>query len=162
VIARSNFRFFTRRNERHTAMALLFLTPHLTMLPPIPSWSMRPLAPGPADLAAPEIRRRRPTLTSRRKERLMAESEYAKRDMVVVYDGRTFALRAYRDGAIAAGPQWRSLIIENRTPLSYEASLAPDPASCLADAVRHLIAGVEAHDDSDRLQAAQADDHERF
>lgn len=81
----------------------------------------------------------------------MAPTEYAKRDMVVVYDGRTFALRAYCDGAIAEGPQWRSLIIENRTPLPYAARLAADPASCLADAVRHLIAGVEAQAEAERL-----------
>lgn len=32
-------------------MAILFPTPHLTKLPPVPSWSMRPLAPSSADLA---------------------------------------------------------------------------------------------------------------
>ena len=74
----------------------------------------------------------------------MAPTEYAKRDLVVGYDGRTFALRAYRDDTIAAGPQWRSLIIEHRTPLRFEARLAADPASCLAEAVRQLIAAVEA------------------
>lgn len=89
----------------------------------------------------------------------MTQSEYAKRDMVVIYGGRTFALRAYRDGAIAEGPQWRSLIIENRTPLPYESRLAPDPASCLADAVRHLTAGIEAYPEAERLQPAQADGH---
>ena len=74
----------------------------------------------------------------------MAPTEHAKRDLTIGYGGRAFAIRAYRDDTIAAGPQWRSLIIEHRTPLPYEARLAPDPASCLAEAVRQLIAAVEA------------------
>jgi hypothetical protein len=82
----------------------------------------------------------------------MALTAYPKRDLTVGYAGRTFALRAYRDDTIAAGPQWRSLIIEHRTPLPYAARLSPDPASCLADAVRHLIAAI----------AAQADEEEEF
>ncbi|HET7094648.1 MAG TPA: hypothetical protein VFI22_14245 [Thermomicrobiales bacterium] len=86
----------------------------------------------------------------------MTQSEFAKRDMVVSYDGRTFALRAYRDGAIAEGPQWRSLIIENHTPLPYESRLATDPAACLAEAVRHLTAGIEASAESKRSQPVQA------
>jgi hypothetical protein len=80
----------------------------------------------------------------------MAPTEYAKRDLVVGYDGRTFALRAYRDDTIAAGPQWRALIIEHCTPLPYAAPLAPDPAACLADAMRHLIASVEAQAKGER------------
>jgi hypothetical protein len=74
----------------------------------------------------------------------MAPTAYPKRDLTVGYAGRTFAIRAYLDGAIAAGPQWRALIIEQRTPLPYAARLSPDPASCLADAVRHLIAAIAA------------------
>lgn len=74
----------------------------------------------------------------------MERSEHAKRDLAVGYGGRSFAIRAYRDDAIADGPQWRALILEHRTPLRFEARLAPDPASCLAEAVRHLVAAVEA------------------
>ena len=74
----------------------------------------------------------------------MESSEHPKRDLVVVYDGRTFAVRAYRDDTIAEGPQWRSLILEHRTPLRFEARLAPDPASCLAEAVRQVVAALEA------------------
>ena len=80
----------------------------------------------------------------------MTPSEYPKRDLTVGYGGRTFAIRAYRDDAIAAGPQWRSLIIEHRTPLPYETRLATDPASCLAEAVRHLTAALEAPAAGDR------------
>jgi hypothetical protein len=74
----------------------------------------------------------------------MAPTEHAKRDLTIGYGGRAFAIRAYRDDAVADGPQWRALILERRTPLPYEARVAPDPASCLAEAVRHLIAAVEA------------------
>jgi hypothetical protein len=55
------------------------------------------------------------------------------------------SIRACLDSAIAVGPQWRALIIEHRTPLRFEARLAPDPASCLAEAVRQLITGVEPY-----------------
>jgi len=74
----------------------------------------------------------------------MALSEYPKRDLTVSYGGRSFAVRAYRDDTIAVGPQWRSLIIEHHTPRPSEPRLATDPASCLAEAVRHLIAALEA------------------
>lgn len=74
----------------------------------------------------------------------MALSEYAKRDLTVSYGGRTFAVRADRDDTIAVGPQWRSLIIEDRTPRPSEPRLATDPASCLAEAVRQVVAAVEA------------------
>jgi hypothetical protein len=74
----------------------------------------------------------------------MVRSEYPKRDLVLDYNGRTFALRAYRDDAIVEGPRWRALIIEARTPLQYDARLTADPASCLAAAVRHVVAAAEA------------------
>jgi hypothetical protein len=80
----------------------------------------------------------------------MAPTAYPKRDLTVGYAGRTFAIRAYLDGAIAAGPQWRSLIIENHTPLPSEPRPATDPASCLADAVQHLVAALETPAAGDR------------
>jgi hypothetical protein len=81
----------------------------------------------------------------------MAPTAYPKRDLTVGYAGRTFAIRAYLDDAIAAGPQWRALIIEQRTPLRFDARLAPDPASCLAEAVRQLIASIAAPADVEGL-----------
>ena len=81
----------------------------------------------------------------------MVPTEYPKRDLTIGYAGRTFAIRAYLDDAIAAGPQWRALIIEHRTPLRFDARLAPDPASCLAEAVRQLIASIEAPADVEGL-----------
>ena len=79
----------------------------------------------------------------------MAPTAYPKRDLTVGYAGRTFAIRAYLDGAIAVGPQWRALIIEQRTPLPYAAPLALDPAACLADAVHYLVAAIAAPADED-------------
>jgi hypothetical protein len=49
VIARSNGRFFTLRNGRQ---ALLVPAPHLTPLPPRPSWSMRLPTSGHDDFVA--------------------------------------------------------------------------------------------------------------
>ena len=70
--------------------------------------------------------------------------DLTKRDMTVVYRGRTFALRAYRDGVGPAGPGWCPVIIENRTPLRHEQGPSRSPAGCFAEAVRFLTALVEA------------------
>ena len=74
--------------------------------------------------------------------------DLAKRDMVLAYGGRTFAVRAYRDGAGADSPGWRSIIIENRTPLMHEQMPAAGPAACFAEAVRFLTGVVEAQTDA--------------
>ena len=66
------------------------------------------------------------------------------RDLVLAYGGRTFAVRAYQDGAHADGPGWRSIIIENRIPLMHEQTPAVGPAACFAEAVRFLTGVVES------------------
>jgi hypothetical protein len=70
--------------------------------------------------------------------------EFDKRDLALTYGGRTFAVRAYFDRAGVSGPGWRSVIIENRLPLSHEQVSADGPASCFAEAVRFLAGAVEA------------------
>ncbi|MDP9364068.1 MAG: hypothetical protein M3Q10_07550 [Chloroflexota bacterium] len=70
--------------------------------------------------------------------------EFDKRDLALAYGGRTFAVRAYFDGAGVGGPGWRSVIIENRLPLSHEQAPADGPAACFAEAVRFLAGAVEA------------------
>ncbi len=74
--------------------------------------------------------------------------DHDKRDLVLAYGGRTFAVRAYRDGTHADGPGWRSIIIENRIPLMHEQAQATGPAACFAEAVRFLTGAVEAQVDA--------------
>lgn len=74
----------------------------------------------------------------------MERSDLAKRDMTVVYGGRTFALRAYRDGLDPIGADWHAVIIENRTPMRNHLGPAPDPAACFAAAIRFLTEAVDA------------------
>ena len=76
----------------------------------------------------------------------------AKRDLVLAYGGRTFAVRAYRDASGDGGPGWRSIIIENRTPLMHEQAPAVGPAACFAEAVRFLTGAVEAQADAAALR----------
>ena len=70
--------------------------------------------------------------------------DLTKRDMTVVYGGRTFALRAYRDGNGPDGHGWCPVVIEDRTPLRHEADPTPSLAGCFAEAVRFVAAAVEA------------------
>ena len=70
--------------------------------------------------------------------------DLTKRDMAVVYGGRTFALRAYRDGDGPDGPGWCSVLIEDRTPLRHDPGPTPSLAGCFAEAVRYVTAAVEA------------------
>lgn len=67
-----------------------------------------------------------------------------KRDMTCVYGGRTFALRAYRDGDDPSMRTWRAVIIEARLPLRHGLGTSPSAADCFAGAVRYLAAAVEA------------------
>ena len=67
----------------------------------------------------------------------------AKRDMTLGYGGRTFAVRAYEDGAAVDGPGWHAIIIENRMPLRHEQAPTAGPAACFAEAVRFLAGVVE-------------------
>ena len=67
-----------------------------------------------------------------------------KRDMMLTYGGRTFAVRAYRDDGQGADPAWHAVIVENRTPLHHERGPSPSPAGCFAEAVRFLTALVDA------------------
>jgi hypothetical protein len=73
--------------------------------------------------------------------------DLTKRDMTVAYGGRTFAVRAYRDGGEPDGGDWHAIIIENRTPLRHALAPTPGPEGCLAEAVRFLTAVVEAQTD---------------
>ena len=57
----------------------------------------------------------------------MAPPEYAKRDLILRYGGRPFAVRAYRDDAIAAGPPQRALILEHRAAPAEEEEKRPHP-----------------------------------
>ena len=77
----------------------------------------------------------------------MDEVERAKRDMTVVYGGRTFAVRAYRDRGA-----WHGIVIENRTPLHTGLHSAADAASCLAAAVGFVAAVVDGGIDATGYQ----------
>lgn len=70
-----------------------------------------------------------------------------KRDMVLGYGGRTFAVRAYRDDARGDidGAGWRSVIIENRMPLVHDQITASGPEGCFAEATR-FVAGIVEKD----------------
>ncbi len=70
--------------------------------------------------------------------------DLTKRDMTVTYGGRTFALRAYRDGDGPAGPGWCPVVIEDRTPLRHDPGPTPSLAGCFAEAVRFVTEAVEA------------------
>ncbi len=69
----------------------------------------------------------------------MESHDRSKRDMIVGYGDRTFALRAYRDSGA-----WHGVIVENRTPLRHGMSPAADPAACFAAAVEIVVAVVDA------------------
>jgi hypothetical protein len=69
--------------------------------------------------------------------------DLAKRDMTLHYQNRTFSLRAYANGNDLDGPSWHTVIVENRTPLSYEQEPQPGPTGCFAEAVRFLVAMVD-------------------
>jgi hypothetical protein len=73
----------------------------------------------------------------------MNSLDLRKRDMMVVYGERTFALRAYREDQT-----WRGVIIENRTPIHHWLAPAADPATCFAAAVEFLAATVDAAGES--------------
>lgn len=69
----------------------------------------------------------------------MVGLDLTKRDMMVVYGERTFALRAYRQSG-----EWRGVIIENRTPLRSWIEPTSDPAMFFAAAVTFIAAMVDA------------------
>jgi hypothetical protein len=69
----------------------------------------------------------------------MEELDLAKRDMTVTYGGRTFLLRAYRDGGT-----WQGIVIENKTPVRNSLPPAVDAASYYAAAVQFVAASIEA------------------
>lgn len=70
--------------------------------------------------------------------------DLTKRDLSLTYGGRTFAVRAYRDGTGPDGPGWCPVIIENRTPLSHEPAPNQSLADCFAEAVRFVTTVVDA------------------
>ena len=70
--------------------------------------------------------------------------DLTKRDMVIAYEDRTFAVRAYRDGSDPVGRDWHAVVIENRTPLRHEQQGSASPADCFAGAVRFVTTLVEA------------------
>lgn len=69
--------------------------------------------------------------------------DYVKHDMTFTYEGRIFAVRAYRNDD-AGGTNWHATILENRTPLHHELGPASSSAACFADAVRFLTEHVDA------------------
>lgn len=69
----------------------------------------------------------------------MESLDLAKRDMTVTYGGRSFFLRAYREGGT-----WHGVIIENKTPVRNALPPAADAASCFAAAVQFVAASVDA------------------
>ena len=74
--------------------------------------------------------------------------DLTKRDMIVAYGGRSFAVRAYRDGGGPDGEDWHGIVIENRTPLRHEQGPSRSPAGCLAEAAGFLAGPVEAEADA--------------
>ena len=69
--------------------------------------------------------------------------DLAKRDMTLQYANRTFALRAYHNGNDPDAASWHAVIVENRTPVSYEQEPQPGPGGCFAEAVRFVVAMVD-------------------
>ena len=69
--------------------------------------------------------------------------DLAKRDLTISMNGRTFTVRAYHDGNDTNGPQWHTVIIENRTPVAYERAPESSAAASMAEAVRYLVAFVD-------------------
>ena len=69
--------------------------------------------------------------------------DIAKRDMTLIYGGRTVVVRVYRSGGAPAEPVWRAVMIENRTPLRHGQGPSPTPEGCFAEAVRFLVADAE-------------------
>lgn len=69
--------------------------------------------------------------------------DMTKRDMILSYGGRTFTIRAYRDGDGPDGPGWCPVIIENRTPLRHDPGPNPSLAGCFAAAVQFVTGVVE-------------------
>jgi hypothetical protein len=69
--------------------------------------------------------------------------DLAKRDLMISMNGRTFSVRAYHDGTDSNGPQWHTVIIENRTPVTYERAPESSAAASLAEAVRYLVTFVD-------------------
>jgi hypothetical protein len=69
----------------------------------------------------------------------MEPLDLTKRDMTVLYGGRTFTLRAFRhEGA------WHGTIIENRMPVPHQLGATADAATSFATAVGLLAAVVDA------------------
>lgn len=69
--------------------------------------------------------------------------DLSKRDMALTYEGRIFSVRAYRDDDSDDGPGWRAVIVEARTPVSYEQFPKANPGDCFAEAIRFLVAMVD-------------------
>jgi hypothetical protein len=70
--------------------------------------------------------------------------DLAKRDLILGYGGRTFAVRAYLDERSPAGPGWHAVVVEHRTPLRHGRAPTPTAAGCLAEAVRFVTGLVDA------------------
>jgi hypothetical protein len=68
----------------------------------------------------------------------MTSRDYPKQDMTFNYGERSFALRAYSDEG-----SWRSVIIENKTPLRNSLPPSADAAKCFAEAVAFVTAAVD-------------------
>ncbi|MER3437716.1 MAG: hypothetical protein C4346_09105 [Chloroflexota bacterium] len=68
---------------------------------------------------------------------------FAKHDLILAYQGRTFAIRAYHDGSLPEAGGWHAVIIENRTPVQHERGGHDTAAQCLAKAVSDLATMVD-------------------
>lgn len=79
-----------------------------------------------------------------------------KHDMALTYGGRTFAIRAFRNGSGPGDPGWHAIIIENRTPLRHEQGPNLSVAGCFAEAVRFLTAAVDLRTEVTPIRASAA------
>ena len=70
--------------------------------------------------------------------------DLTKRDMELLYGGRTFGVRAYRDGSGPDGPVWHAIIIENRTPLRHGQAPHSSLTDCFTGAIEYLVTLVES------------------
>ncbi|MCC7023898.1 MAG: hypothetical protein IT338_13835 [Thermomicrobiales bacterium] len=69
----------------------------------------------------------------------MDDLDLIKQDMIVIYAGRTFGLRVYRQSGA-----WRGVIIENQTPIRGPIEPTADGATAFAAAVAFIAAHVDA------------------
>lgn len=67
--------------------------------------------------------------------------EFAKHDLSLTHDGRTFRIRAYLDNYDPLHSGWHTIIVENRTPISHDLPVTSGLDICLKAAV-HFVEQV--------------------